>query len=243
MNRKSVKFTTDTGSPVTIISEPTFKYIGAKYNNKLVKHRITVANISTANILGYADVEIQIKTHHIKAEVIVVQYLNRDYLLGMEILETCPSTKEPIRRLRAALEGKTPIDKPKQIKKLDKIQRQLTVNTTSINKLIDSTDEPTKDFFEGIEKQMEMDLFRCELQGKTNPNNITIKRVCSIADLPTSMANHSHKLKIEAEIDKLRTLIREQLEWINVNLADIEEHNSQPAKEKTIEEHKADIVK
>jgi hypothetical protein len=173
MNRKSVKFTTDTGSPVTIISafkyigakyyttinsssklnKQTFKYIGAKYNNKLIKHRIKVANISTANILGYADVEIQIKTHHIKAEVIVVQYLNRDYLLGMEILETCPSTKEPIRQLRAALEGKTPIDKPKQVKKLDKIQRKLTVNTTSINKLIDSTDEPTKDFFEGIDNR------------------------------------------------------------------------------------------
>ncbi len=69
MNQKSVKFTTDTGSPVTIISEQTFNHIGAKYNDKPVKHRITVANSSTANILGYADIEIQIKNHHIKAEV------------------------------------------------------------------------------------------------------------------------------------------------------------------------------
>ncbi len=33
MNQKSVKFTTDTGSPVTLISEQTFNFIGAKYNN------------------------------------------------------------------------------------------------------------------------------------------------------------------------------------------------------------------
>jgi hypothetical protein len=159
-----------------------------------VKHRITVANSSTANILGYADIEIQIKNHHIKAEVIVVQDLNRDCLLGMEILETCPSTKEPIRQLRAALEGKTPIDKPKQIKKLVKIQRQLTVNTTSLEQLAESTDEPTKDFFEGIVMQMEGHKRNQEMYEKA-----TIKRVCSIADLLTSMSDHSQQLKMEAE--------------------------------------------
>ncbi len=116
----------------------------------------------------------------------------------MEILETCLSTKEPIRQLRAAIEGKTPIEKPKQIKKLDKIQRQLTVNTTSLEHLADSTDEPTKDFFEGIVIQMVYHKRSQAMREKA-----TIKRICSIADLPTNMSEHSQQLKMETNIDKL----------------------------------------
>jgi hypothetical protein len=61
MNQKSVMFTADTGSPVTIISEQIFQKIEAKFNQSPIRHNITVANRSAAFILGYADVILQLK--------------------------------------------------------------------------------------------------------------------------------------------------------------------------------------
>ena len=97
MNQKSVMFTTDTGSPVTIISERIFNIIEAKFNLSPIRHNITVANRSAAIILGYADIILQLKYFQTRAEVIVVKDLSRDCLLGMDLLESCPLTKEPIK--------------------------------------------------------------------------------------------------------------------------------------------------
>ncbi len=125
MNQTSVKFTMDTGSPVTIISEQIFYRIGANFKRSPIRHQITVANSSTAQIVGYADINLQIKFYDIRAEVIVVKDLSKDCLLGMELLETCPLTKEPIKQLRAVLEGKTSMYKSKQKKKINRIQQQI----------------------------------------------------------------------------------------------------------------------
>ncbi len=57
MNQKSVMFTTDTGSPVTIISERIFNLI------EPIRHNITVANRSAAIVLGYADIILQLRYH------------------------------------------------------------------------------------------------------------------------------------------------------------------------------------
>ena len=155
MNQTSVKFTMDTGSPVTIISEQIFYRIGANFKRSPIRHQITVANSSTAQIVGYADINLQIKFYEIRAEVIVVKDLNKDCLLGMELLETCPLTKEPIKQLRAVLEGKTAMYKSKQKKKLNRIQQQLTENTMARREWTRISETPTQDFFEGVEQQMD----------------------------------------------------------------------------------------
>jgi predicted aspartyl protease len=55
MNQVSVKFIVDTGCPITIINEQTFKHIGAKYIDKQVEHKIKTANGSLAKVLGYTN--------------------------------------------------------------------------------------------------------------------------------------------------------------------------------------------
>ena len=105
MNQTSVKFTMDTGSPVTIISEQIFYRIGANFKRSPIRHQITVANSSTAQIVGYADINLQIKFYEIRAEVIVVKDLSKDCLLGMELLETCPLTKRTHKAAKSRTRG------------------------------------------------------------------------------------------------------------------------------------------
>ena len=148
MNQVLVKFTTDTGSPVTIISEQTFNKIGAAFTNAPIKHRITVANQTPAYILGYTNIQIQIENYSTCAEVIVLQNLNKDCLLGMDLLETCPLTKEPIKQLKIVLRAKKPPDKPKQAKKINKILRTIANITSARQKWIEVSDSPLREFVE-----------------------------------------------------------------------------------------------
>ncbi len=122
--------------------------------------------------MGYADINLQIKFYEIRAEVIVVKDLSKDCLLGMELLETCPLIKEPIKQLRAVLEGKTSMYKSKQKNKINLIQQQITKREwTRIS------ETPTQDFFEGVEQQMD--------QKESEKSEII--RICSIDQLPTKV--------------------------------------------------------
>ncbi len=47
----------------------------------------------------------------------------------MELLETCPLTQQPIKQLKAVLSERTLPTKPKQMKKIDRIQKQMDNQT------------------------------------------------------------------------------------------------------------------
>jgi hypothetical protein len=177
--------------------------------------------------VGYADINLQIKFYEIRAEVIVVKDLSKDCLLGMELLETCPLTKEQIRQLRAVLEGNTAMCKPKQKKKIHRIQQQINENTTAKREWTRISETPTQDFFEGVEQQMD----------QKESEKPEIIRICSIDQLPTKVEAYSDKLKQETEIDILETEIKHHLKYIQVNSIEL------PCrKEKTIEEYKDEIA-
>ena len=83
----------------------------------------------------------------------MVKDLSRDCLLGMELLETCPLTQQPIKQLKAVLSGKTLPTKPKQMKKIHRIQQQIDDQTKYKRNWMETSEAPTKEFFEGIEQQ------------------------------------------------------------------------------------------
>ena len=99
MDSVSVKFIVDTGCPVTIINEHTFKHIGASFVNRPIEHTVNTANGSQAKVLGYAKVKLQIKNYSVSTIVVVVNGILKDCLLGMDLLESCPLTAKVIEQL------------------------------------------------------------------------------------------------------------------------------------------------
>ena len=66
----------------------------------------------------------------------------------MDLLETCPFTKEPIKQLKIVLRAKKPPDKPKQAKKINKILRTIANITSARQKWIEVSDSPLREFVE-----------------------------------------------------------------------------------------------
>ena len=230
MNQKSVMFTTDTGSPVTIISERIFNIIEAKFNLSPIRHNITVANRSAAIILGYADIILQLKYFQTRAEVIVVKDLSRDCLLGMDLLESCPLTKEPIKQLRAVLEGKTTQFKPKQQKKINRIQRQMTEKTVFKREWTSVAESPAQEFFERITEQSQ----------ESRPEYI---KICSIDEFPTKVTERADMFRREAQIDELENIIKSKLQYIQINGVETDTIGGSGEKAKTVKQHKEDMIK
>ncbi len=227
-----VKFTTDTGCPVTIVSEKIFNKLEIKYNKNPLRHRITVANKTNANIVGYANVDIQIKNWTIETEIIVVQNLSKDCLLGMNLLETCPLTKEPIKQLRHALEGKTPINHPKIHRKINKIQNKFANNTSNSNEWRQCSESHLKEFFDGVsneeeikkcqEKQQAIEKEIVETQQQIKASDLEYVYICEVNEIPKHFPEYLKRLKMETEIDELTTEISGRIQWTKVNLIEIE---------------------
>ena len=153
MDQVSVKFIVDTGCPITIINEQTFKHIGAKYINKRVEHMVKTANGSQAKVLGYTNVKLQLNNYSIETTVIVVCGLVKDCLLGMDVLESCPLTANIIAQLRHILESKSNPARPKQLKRLNKliIDFDNITSTSSPQEWKLEPESSTREFFEGLE--------------------------------------------------------------------------------------------
>ena len=138
MNEVLVKFVTDTGSPVTIINEQTRIKIGAIVNTNVnKKHKMITANGATSKILGSARAKLRIKEWETEADVLVIENLVKDCLLGLDILESCPLTSRPMKNLREALEAEM------EYKTSEKTKHNWYQVAVS----------PAKEFFDGIQEQ------------------------------------------------------------------------------------------
>ena len=182
----------------------------------------------------------------------MVKDLSRDCLLGMELLETCPLTQQPIKQLKAVLSGRTLPTKPKQMKKIHRIQQQMDNQTEYKRKWMETSEAPTKEFFEGIEQQNKIEAHRQQQQHIENQmqqsfKQIEITRGCSMSDLPTSFKEHIKRLRMETEIDELTTQISGQLKWHQIHLIGVEERpptseEKQQSEDLTIEKLKEQVA-
>ena len=83
--------------------------------------------------------------------VVVVKGILKDCLLGMDLLESCPLTKNIIKQLRFLLESKVSSTRPKQVKRLNKLIFAFDKQFIESSEWIQVPESSTKEFFDGIE--------------------------------------------------------------------------------------------
>jgi hypothetical protein len=161
MDSVSVKFIVDTGCPVTIINEHTFKHIGASFVNRPIEHTVNTANGTQAKVLGYARVQLQIKNYSVSTIVGVVNRKIKDCLLGMDLLESCSLTSNVIAQLHHLIESKTSPTRPKQVKRLNKLILSFDKNINDMSTEWKQVSEsPVGEFFENIEMVQQQMTFQ-----------------------------------------------------------------------------------
>ena len=200
MDSVSVKFIVDTGCPITIINEQTFKHIGATFIDTPVQHSVKTANGNQAKVLGYAKIKLQIKNYIIPSQVVVVNGIVKDCLLGMDMLESCPLTVKIIAQLRFLLESKS--SRPKQEKRLNKLIIDFDNMITSSNEWRMVSESPTREFFEGILDAEDTLENESKLETSPNSNNNLNSNQPSNLDQPLSLNQHLNNQQSNFNIDQ-----------------------------------------
>ena len=201
-----MKFVTDTGCPVTIISEQTRAKIGARVNVNSTQNKIITANGSTSKISGNAKIKLRVHNWEVEMEVMVVENLMKDCLLGLDVLESCPITSTPMRNLREALSLDAEIGQKSR--------------AAAKKRWYEVAESPAREFFEGIQEQVDK-AKRLEEQEEKSFEGIPI-RFCGIerihkAELDGKIAG------IEAEMSSLRSEMKAICNYVEVNHIFLEE--------------------
>jgi hypothetical protein len=200
MDSVSVKFIVDTGCPITIINEQTFKHIGATFIDTTVQHSVKTANGNQAKVLGYAKIKLQIKNYIIPTQVVVVNGIVKDCLLGMDMLESCPLTAKIIAQLRFLLESKS--SRPKQEKRLNKLIIDFDNMIASSNEWRMVSESPTREFFEGILDAEDTLENESKLETSPNSNNNLNSNQPSNLDQPLNLNQPLNNQQSNFKIDQ-----------------------------------------
>ena len=142
-----------------------------------------------------------------EAEVLVVEDLAKDCLMGMDVLESCPVTSGPMVQLREALD---PNWEHKKAKVSNKEWYQVC-------------ESPAKEFFDGIQGQIDKRR-RLEEQEREEKR---LFRVCAV-DLVHKSALENKISGIELEMSKLRSEITETAQYIEINHVMLQETAREP---------------
>jgi hypothetical protein len=89
----------------------------------------------------------------------------------MDVLESCPLTANIIAQLRLFLESKSNPARPKQLKRLNKLIIDFVNITTSTSSPQEWKLEPessTREFFEGLDDQIQIQLYKIKYKTPLN---------------------------------------------------------------------------
>ena len=76
----------------------------------------------------------------------------KDCLLGMDLLESCPLTKDVMAQLRFLLTSKSSSTRPKQVKRLNKLILAFERQFLESSDWIEVPENSTREFFNGVEE-------------------------------------------------------------------------------------------